>query len=159
MDRYRPEEASRLVFNFLDVLANLHIFLVIPSLRWLADEMCEKHGLLVDVSGDKSINVQEPIRLLIFQSVRELLCNIVKHAKTTSAEVDLGLVDAALLRVVVTDHGVGFSHDILAARFSSEGLGLFSLRERLAFVGGTLEVANSPRQGAQVSITVPINRK
>ncbi len=132
---------------------------LIPSLRWLADEMCEKHGLLVDVSGDKSINVQEPIRLLIFQSVRELLCNIVKHAKTTSAEVDLGLVDAALLRVVVTDHGVGFSHDILAARFSSEGLGLFSLRERLAFVGGTLEVANSPRQGAQVSITVPINRK
>ncbi len=132
---------------------------LMPSLRWLADEMCEKHGLLVVVSGDQTIIVPEPLRLLIFQTVRELLRNIVTHAKTTSAEVDLDLFDAAILRVVVTDHGVGFSPDVLAALFSSEGLGLFSLRERLAFVGGTLEVATFSGQGAQVSITVPINRK
>ncbi|MEI6515123.1 MAG: response regulator [bacterium] len=132
---------------------------LVPSMRWLADWMCEKHGLLVVVSGDKAINVSESLRLLIFQTVRELLCNVVKHAKTTRAEVDLDLTEAALLRVVVTDHGVGFSPDILATLFSSEGLGLFFLRERLAYVGGTLEVATSSRQGAQVSITVPINRK
>ncbi|MEI6167808.1 MAG: response regulator [bacterium] len=132
---------------------------LVPGLRWLADWMCEKHGLLVVVTGDKAINVPESLRLLIFQTVRELLCNIVKHAKTTSAEVDLDLSAAALLRVVVTDHGVGFSPDVLAALFTSEGLGLFFLRERLACIGGTLDVATSSTQGAQVSITLPINRK
>jgi signal transduction histidine kinase len=113
----------------------------------------------VDVSGDKAIHAPEPLRLLIFQTVRELLCNIVNHAKTTSAEVELELSDAALLRVVVTDHGVGFSPEVLAALFTSEGLGLFFLRERLACVGGTLDVATSSGQGSQVSITIPINRK
>jgi signal transduction histidine kinase len=132
---------------------------LVPSLRWLADWMGKTHGLLVDVSGDKAIHAPEPLRLLIFQTVRELLCNIVNHAKTTSAEVELELSDAALLRVVVTDHGVGFSPEVLAALFTSEGLGLFFLRERLACVGGTLDVATSSGQGSQVSITIPINRK
>jgi signal transduction histidine kinase len=56
---------------------------------------------------------------------------------------------------VVSDQGRGFNPGETGDPFSTEGFGLFHLREHLAYVGGTLDVASAPGQGTTISMTVP----
>ena len=125
---------------------------LMPGLRWLVRRMKVEHGLSVEVTGEDALHTPEHISILLFQAVRELLLNVVKHAGVDLASVDLDQPDEGSLRVVVNDFGGGFSRNS-----PIEGLGLFHLRERLSNIGGTLEVESSPGCGARVCMTVPFD--
>lgn len=128
---------------------------LMPGLRWLAEWMGNKHGLTVSVSGDDALSVPGPLSILLFQAVRECLFNVVKHAAVNEAFVVLDQPDAGSLRVVVEDQGRGFSRGEGRYAFPLEGFGLFHLRERLAHIGGALEVTSEPGRGTRVSMMVP----
>jgi signal transduction histidine kinase len=85
--------------------------------------------------------------------VRELLFNVSKHARTEAAQVSVGIVDGKL-RLSVSDSGAGFDPRALAQP-ASAGLGLFSIRERLEALGGTLEIDSARGRGTRVTLTVP----
>jgi len=121
-----------------------------PGLRWLVQRAKEDHSLTVEVTGDDVADIPEPISILLFQAVRELLLNVVKHAGVDAASVGMEQPRAGLLRVIVNDLGSGFSQNP-----PTEGFGLFHLRERLTCIGGTLEVVSTPGKGARVCVTVP----
>ena len=123
---------------------------LMPGLHWLVRWAKEEHGLEVEVTGKDTPDVPEPLSILLFQTVRELLLNVVKHAGVDRASVDMDQPGAGSLRVVVNDHGIGFPQNS-----SAEGFGLFHLRERISYIGGTLDVASAPGRGARVSVTVP----
>jgi PAS domain S-box-containing protein len=128
------------------------------SLSWLAAWMKEKYGLDVDLSADPSADpVQKDIRTLVFESVRELLFNIVKHAQTDRAAVDIALTPDDAVRVTVIDQGVGFDAEAIlgCAATGSGGLGLFSVRERLALFGGRMEAESVPGGVTRVVLSVP----
>jgi len=108
-----------------------------PALRWLAEWMKDKHGLTVEVTGDDPDKVPPPLCILLFQAVRELLFNITKHAGVCMASVAMDQPNTTSLRIIVTDHGRGFPKAVLDAPFPARGIGLFHLRERLAYVGIT----------------------
>jgi signal transduction histidine kinase len=92
--------------------------------------------------------------LLIFEAVRELLFNVVKHAATKRARVELGAGPRpGVLRVTVSDEGRGFG-SATGGRHGS-GFGLLSIRERLGYLGGALEVESSPGRGTRVILDVP----
>jgi len=129
---------------------------LLPCLKWLASWMEKQHGLTVKLSGTDSHDVPGPLCNLLFQAVRELLFNIVKHAKVKAASVMLEHPDAQSLRVIVCDHGKGFSLAGLSASSQAGGLGLFHLQERLTSIGGTLEMNSEVGHGTRVSITVPL---
>jgi len=118
--------------------------------------MREMHGLAVTVTGDTDIDIEAPdVRILIFQTVRELLFNVAKHAETGEASVDLH-ADQETVTVCVSDHGCGF--DLAEAeKHASEhrGFGLFSARERLGLRGGSLEIDSAPGDGTRVVASVP----
>ena len=80
----------------------------------------------------------------------------VKHAGVKTASVAVNQPDAKTIQVVVNDHGVGCSGNHAKVLSTCGRLGLLSLRERLANIGGSLDVASVPGQGTTVSITVPI---
>jgi PAS domain S-box-containing protein len=122
---------------------------LLTGLCWLGHRMKENYELTVDVTGQDVLGIPEPLDILLFQAVRELLLNVVKHAGVNHVSVDVSQADAASLRVVVTDRGVGFAEN------SSENFGLFHLRKRLSSLGGSLDVVSVPGQGTQVSVTVP----
>ena len=94
----------------------------------------------------------------VFQIVRELITNVVKHASATRIDIDLWQSDDEL-RVCVADDGVGFELDGTPAnsRGMQGGFGLFSIRERIRRLRGECEVQSSPGRGARISITLPLS--
>ena len=134
------------------------------SVEWLALQMEEVHGLKVDVETIGGGRVPgRDLHVLLFQLIRELLFNIVKHAETRKAWVQLRGEDE-MLTILVKDEGRGFNPETVsdpeglehAASDSATGLGLFSIRERLRAVGGTLEIESAPGDGTRVTIRLPL---
>ena len=84
-------------------------------------------------------------RVILFRAVRELLFNVLKHAGK-HARVTMRR-NGEHLRVIVEDNGVGFAPDKLAAASGEiEGFGLFSIRERLNYFGGQMEIESTPER-------------
>lgn len=128
------------------------------ALKWLARWMEETHKLKIDVNVDPSADpVQEELKLLLFQSVRELLFNVVKHAGTHSARVNMKL-SKGLIIITVNDKGSGFDPQALFQSNPGAGssYGLFNIRERLLLLGGDFEIASRPDDGTIVTLTAPI---
>ncbi len=118
--------------------------------------MHDKHGLDVNVSAAAEANpASGEIRLLLFQSVRELLFNVVKHSGVKSAHVEMSLDDGHV-QIVVSDTGAGFDPKMNAEKQRSDSeFGLFSIRERMSLLGGTFVVDSAPGKGTTVTVRVP----
>jgi PAS domain S-box-containing protein len=128
------------------------------ALAWLANWMRTQHGLLVQVSADPLANSdRKDVRTLLFESVRELLFNAVKHARVDRVALNLVLNSDETLCITVADHGVGFDPAKLVdrARGGQVGWGLFSIRERLTLLGGRLTIESAPGQGTRFRLIVP----
>lgn len=125
------------------------------ALRWLATQMEETHGLRVSVeaTGDDTALAEER-RMLVFQLVRELLFNVVKHAGVDEARV---VVDAGPsgITVLVEDDGRGFGGPPTES-VGPSGFGLVSLRQRLDPLGGGLTIVSAPGDGTRVTIELPM---
>ena len=126
------------------------------GLQWLARRMADKHGLFVDLEIEEDRQLPEQLKILLFDSVRELLFNIVKHAQTSSAAVNSRHVDGRL-QITVSDPGVGFDPTtMLAVGVGGVGFGLFGIRERLELMGGALQIQSTPGQGSLFVLSVPV---
>lgn len=128
------------------------------ALSWLATQMHKIHDLRVelDLRCDPRMP-SEDLRVLIFQLVRELLFNVVKHAQSNQARLVLLETENELV-LRVEDSGIGFDINSLAETVENQqdsGFGLHSIRERLALFGGDLAIQSAPGQGTQVEILLP----
>ncbi len=77
----------------------------------------------------------EELRILLFESVRELLFNVVKHAKANEARVTITRLGDEEVQIEVADRGVGFKPDKSENGSGGRGCGLASMRERLLWIG------------------------
>jgi signal transduction histidine kinase len=133
----------------------LHGTKFVPALEWLARWMADTHQLTVTIQATPGILVEaDAARILLFQAVRELLFNVVKHAGVPEATLAVVRTEAHL-QIVVADRGVGFD-PACKQPGRSGGLGLPSIRQRLEYLGGTLEIASAPGHGSRVTLTVPL---
>lgn len=125
------------------------------AFQWLSEHM-RTHGLTVDVQvGSDRINLPDDQAILVFQSVRELLLNIVKHAETNRASVTVA-TSPTELSITVTDGGQGFDHAVVGAPESgSSRFGLFSIDERMRAMGGRFEINSTPGRGTRASMILP----
>lgn len=121
------------------------------TLEWLAVRMKEAYGLDVAVDSVGHVEVASNVQVLLFQVVRELLFNVVKHAGTASAHLRVER-DDDLVRLTVADRGVGFAAPTDDER---RGFGLLSVHERLQLAGGRLDVDSTPGGGTRVVVTCP----
>lgn len=125
-------------------------------LEWLAERMQRQHGLSVSVKADPGpIPMAQELRVALFQAVRELLFNVVKHAGTDHAALRMSRVDDDRVRIVVSDDGAGFDPARCQSDTSARGFGLFNIRERLESLGGSLDVESGPGKGTRVTLLVP----
>lgn len=121
-----------------------------PAVEWLARWMHENHGLKVGVDCEENANPSDDgIRIFLFQSVKELLFNVVKHAQADDAQVHIRRTEDNRICVTISDRGKGFDPET-GGRSGAEGFGLFSIRERLEALGGRLEIESSATQGTRV---------
>jgi signal transduction histidine kinase len=98
----------------------------------------------------------EEIKAVLFQAVRELLANVVKHANAKTVEVYIQNSEDKL-RIIVEDDGVGFNPTRPGPHEVGEGgFGLFNIRERLEYFGGILKIEPGRNKGTRVCMTIPI---
>ncbi len=136
----------------------LHAEGLTAALKWLARWMGTNHGLDVRTEVDPIAEpVEADVKILLFQSVRELLFNVVKHAGVKRARVRMSLSPENHCEILVSDNGKGF--DTTKARPGHEtsgGFGLFSIRERLQLLGGRMEVDGGPGRGSRFRLIAPV---
>ncbi len=125
------------------------------ALLWLVAQMKEMHGLDVELQADHAFRMpDDDMRVLLFQIVRELLFNVVKHAATDRARVALTQVGDEII-IHVADEGQGFDVDQALARSGEQhGFGLFNVAERLRLFGGDIHIDSAPGQGTRLTIHV-----
>jgi PAS domain S-box-containing protein len=128
------------------------------ALIWLAERTGNEYGIEVHISADPLANSdRKEVRTLLFESVRELLLNAVKHGQVDWVSVELVRAPDDTLCVTVVDKGSGFDPAVLAdrARAGRLGWGLFSIRERLTLLGGEFAIESAPGEGTRVRLVAP----
>lgn len=131
-------------------------FGLLEALLWLAGQM-QRHGLPVAVQQEPmTLALPEDQAVLVFQSARELLFNVLKHAQANQATIVVKVTDQDHLEVIVSDDGCGF----VSAASDRQGtaparFGLFSVTERMAAMGGELIIQSTPGHGTCATLRVP----
>jgi PAS domain S-box-containing protein len=99
----------------------------------------------------------QDVCVLLFQSVRELLINAVKHACAKKVTVESRRRDDSI-QITIADDGVGFDvEEAWTSADRSRSVGLFYVRERLDYIGGRLQIDSRPGHGSRFTLTAPLN--
>lgn len=106
-------------------------------------------------SDQQAKPLADDIRILLYQVVRELLMNVIKHADASSVEVAVQREQDSI-GITVQDNGAGFQPDEGTLYRRNGGFGLFSIRERLNHLGGGMDIQSRPGQGTRVRVTAPL---
>jgi PAS domain S-box-containing protein len=106
-----------------------------------------------------AVELKEDVALLLFRSMRELVTNVIKHAQASKVEVIINVKENQLY-LIVRDNGIGLKNDLKSQLSNgAEGLGLFSIRERMSDLGGEMKLKYSKSKGTEVTLTVPIGNR
>jgi signal transduction histidine kinase len=122
------------------------------ALADLSASFVEREGVRVEYAGPEVPDELTPVqRLALYRVAQEALGNVARHANVDCAWVRLSC-DPKHTRLVIKDRGNGFDR---RTADSGPGIGITSMRERLAILGGTLDVESSPGSGTQITATLP----
>jgi signal transduction histidine kinase len=126
------------------------------AIRALAAEMKQKYGLSVEIVEDgEEISVDQRMASVLFRSLRELLINVAKHAETDKARLTVRRLDH-IIQIEVEDDGAGFDPRSQSKHVDFGHFGLFSIRERLTYLGGSFDVRSAPGAGATMTLTARV---
>lgn len=127
---------------------------------WLQKEMVDRHGIAVNFeTPDKPLHLREDMRVALYRAIREVLMNVIKHANAHKVDVTLANLDDKV-RIEVRDDGIGFERARAnAGGESSGGMGLFTVRERLEYFGGSLETESAPCKGSRIILTAALTSR
>lgn len=130
-----------------------------PAVQWLGDRLQNDHGLAFELQWDRQrLPLSEETRIVLFQAVRELIANVVKHAEASTCRVRIGQDEAAgTVAIVVEDDGRGYRPPE-SPDYSKGGFGLFNIRQRLARLGGSVSIEGGAAGGTVVTVTAPLER-
>lgn len=138
----------------------LYEFGLEAAVEHLIKHMQERHVILFHFEDDaQSKPLDEDVGVLLFQTVRELLVNVAKHAQARNARVCMQKYEDNI-RIIVEDDGIGFD----TSEMTPDGkrtvkFGLFSIRERLHYIGGNIDIESEHSRGTRVTIVAPLKRQ
>lgn len=135
LNRLGLTKALKSIFNQIEVLSYIHFKDSIENIDGMLDKESE-------------IN--------IYRIVQECVNNIIKHSGASEAEAKI-FIDANKLQIIISDNGKGF--DTGKVKSDSAGFGLKNLKNRVAFLGGEINLASSAKSGTNIRIEIPIGKK
>ncbi|MDP8990414.1 MAG: sensor histidine kinase [Acidobacteriota bacterium] len=125
---------------------------LVPALNWYTAEFSKRTGIAINLSVDGAVNgLSEAHRTCVFRIVQESLTNCARHSQAKSVTVQLDIKEE-LLTLTVSDNGAGF----LPVKSLGTGLGLLSMQERAAELGGNFAIDSFPGKGTRIQIVIPI---
>jgi signal transduction histidine kinase len=124
--------------------------------RWYAEGFAKRSGIQVNLHlAEVTERLPKQIELALFRVLQESLTNVHRHAKASTVDIEVLCTDDLVI-LAVSDDGRGLHPDVLE-RFRgghAGGIGLAGMRERLAELGGRLEVASGPT-GTRIRAILP----
>ena len=128
------------------------------ALRWLCQQMRESHGMDIKLSvGSIPAINSDVVSSMLIRSTRELLLNVLKHSGEKSAIIDVWY-ERDQVMLSVKDNGKGCDHNVLKEKRTSEdNFGLFSIENRVQFLGGEMRVESEAGNGFCVTIRAPLD--
>ena len=130
------------------------------AIDWLGEQIQSQHGLRIILHDRlKGKKMDADIQILLFRATRELLLNVVKHARAKHVHILLQKLGENI-EVTVRDDGIGFDGSKME-RTSKQtgGFGLLSVRERLHYMGGAFEIETQKKRGTLIRMVVPQKRR
>jgi PAS domain S-box-containing protein len=122
---------------------------------WLVEDFAKRSGIQcrMQTSGTEALaQASKPVATTVYRAIQESLTNVARHSGASEAWVQLAVEERAIL-VEVEDNGRGISAEAMA---KSRSLGLKGMRERITYLGGSLEIARAPRGGTRLRARVPL---
>jgi PAS domain S-box-containing protein len=135
--------------------------------EWLEGQIENRHSLKTEVIDNIPENrrktLDSNVRTILFRNVRELIVNVIKHARANKVSVRLEDRNTSI-RIIVEDDGIGFEPRAMMNTGSKiGGFGLFSIEELMADLGGNLKIVSEPGKGCTAILSAPFgvddNRK
>ena len=119
------------------------------AVQWLVDQFNEQHDIEIILSRyDEDICLDNNVRFILFQALRELLINIVKHSRATKVSINMSVVESNI-KIVIEDNGIGFPE----GSNTYTGYGLFNIRERMNHINGHFEIIpRAHKKGTRATI-------
>jgi two-component system, NarL family, sensor kinase len=152
---HTAEEVERISRNLRPSVLD-HLGLV-AVLRETSTEFAERTGLSVKLTCVQlTARLSADTELALYRILQEALRNVEKHARASRVTVRLRQ-QGAFVQLAINDDGCGFAPNHQPARRKEMGgLGLLSMRERAAYVGGVLKVKSAPRAGTEIGVRIPV---
>ena len=125
-----------------------------PALEELAQNILEPHGIswhVITKGSEDEYKADDSVCVLLYRMARELLINTVKHSGASAVSIIINR-NHDNITVAVEDNGKGIQD-------SNKGFGLFSIKERLLALGGSLKIISEPGEGVMAVMTCPLKMK
>ena len=127
------------------------------ALEWLSRHINQQYSIQIDFEDDGQPKLlSNDLSIVLFQAVRELLINVVKHAQAEKAKVSIAKVGKGI-KIIVEDDGRGIDTDITYPYLKkNHGFGLFNIYERIGYIGGRVKIESEPGHGTKITIVLPL---
>ncbi len=128
------------------------------AVQSLCENFEEETGIIVDFAekGDARF-IGKVLRGTLYRMVRELLHNIAKHAGAEHVSVTLNCAENSV-EICVEDNGAGFDAEgFLLQGNKNNCLGLFSIKQRIEYLGGSMTMDSHPSTGTRITLRVPLH--
>lgn len=160
--RERLDEAFQVTQNLTFDLCPPELYQVglESAIRELAGRIKRQYSLEIAFDCDeKPKPLPDDVRHFLFRATRELLFNVVKHANASAVRIRIRRNNTDI-QIQVSDDGQGFALTENCIDANKRGaFGLFSIRERVSQIGGSLKIESNPGQGTTVSIVAPLSHE
>ena len=129
---------------------------VISAVRSMCEEFKSATKINVDLKFSRFPKKLSPeIEVTIYRIIQEALSNVAKHSQATRLTIRCS-GRKSFLTILIEDNGKGWrQHETQAASSKSSGMGFLNMKERAAFVGGTVEVRSMPKKGMAITVQIP----
>lgn len=127
------------------------------AIEWLLEKFEDQYPIKIRFETDgQPKTLSDDFRVVLFQAVRELVMNTIKHAKASLITVSV-TKNGDFIVLEIIDNGSGFDFAQLDSVESKDtGFGLFSVRERLNALGGHVEIESGENKGTRVTLKAPV---
>ena len=159
------EEVQRLTDRAMQEIRSLTFELSSPvlyelgleaALKSLGRRLAERHEIEFQFSSDQEPKpLSEDHEVILYRTIEELLANVIKHAWADTARIAVERIEDEI-RIAVEDDGVGLQSEGGALPTPDGGFGLFGVRQRLAPIGGRLEIEAAFPSGTRAIVTAPL---
>ncbi len=129
---------------------------LVSAIRWYAESRLQDKDVKVRVeTNDYDKRLPNGMETALFRIVQEAVTNIVRHANAENAVIAVDFRDSEVA-VDIEDDGNGFDAGKAKAGTMST-FGIHGMQERVALLGGTIEIESHPGSGTRISVVMPLN--